>query len=200
MVRFVTHYASHGHDKGLWDAVNPVVQICQAAQVLEVIHCVIRLVPSSPLQAIMQLSGRFFNLFLVLTFAPDARMSVGFPLLLAAWTISETTRYIYYAVNIYTYVPYLITWARYTFFIIAYPLGLTGELLTLFASLPTIKQSPYTKLELPNVGNISFYPEIAVYAMVPIFLMAFFNLYFYMFAQRRKVLSPASGKPVAKKQ
>lgn len=200
MARFASHYATHGLNKDLWEAVNPAVSIFQAAQVLEVIHCLVRLVPSSPFQAILQLSGRFFNLFLILTLVPDSRLSIGFPLLLTAWTISETTRYIYYAINIFTYVPYLITWARYTLFIIAYPTGLTGELLVLFAAIPTIKQSPYTKLELPNVGNISFYPEIAIYAMVPIFFTAFLNLYLYMFAQRKKVLSAASGKPQAKKQ
>lgn len=87
----------------------------------------------------------------------NSRNSPGVLLLLVAWCIAECTRYIYYALNIYKMVPYFITWLRYTLFIALYPIGVSGELLTMFHALPHIKASRLWTLALPNPLNVSFY-------------------------------------------
>ena len=63
----------------------------------------------------------------VLHLLPPAQLSVGFPLLLLAWTLTEMIRYTLYAVSLVSTPPRLLTWLRYSFFIPAYPTGVTGE-------------------------------------------------------------------------
>lgn len=190
----MTHLAlQRESSQELWTSVNPALSIGQLLQTLEVIHCAIGFVPSSPPQVILQLSGRFFNLFAVLASVPQSRESFGFPLLLFAWTSAETTRSIFYALNLYFTVPYGIIWLRYTVFIIAFPLGLVGELLAMFAAVPHVKRHPPPfLLKLSAPANVAILCDVISYSMLFVFLAAFFNLYSYMFRQRRKVLSPSS--------
>ena len=69
----------------------------------------------------------------------QSRHSLGVPLLLLAWSITEVIRYSFYALSLFNSVPYFIIWLRYTTFIVLYPTGVTGELLTLFAGLPEVR-------------------------------------------------------------
>ncbi len=48
---------------------------------------------------------------------------MGVLLVCFAWSVTEVVRYSYYAFNILGFVPYLLTWCRYSLFIILYPLG-----------------------------------------------------------------------------
>ena len=81
-------------------------------------------------------------------------------MLLVAWSIAEMTRYLYYALNIYDMVPYILVWMRYTLFIVLYPLGVSGELLTIVAAYPLIRDRKLLAYELPNFFNVSFYYHI----------------------------------------
>lgn len=45
---------------------------------------------------------------------------------------------------------------RYTFFIVLYPMGVTGELLTIYAALPYIQKTGLYSITLPNKYNFSF--------------------------------------------
>ncbi|KAJ6666788.1 hypothetical protein lerEdw1_020513 [Lerista edwardsae] len=104
--------------------------------------------------------------------------------------------------------------SRYNFFIILYPVGVVGELLTIYAALPYVKRSGMFSVRLPNKYNVSFdyyYFLLIVmasyipctslcYLDVPLFslfdtilsvispLTVFPQLYFHMLRQRRKVL------------
>ncbi|PKU31205.1 very-long-chain -3-hydroxyacyl- dehydratase 1 isoform x2 [Limosa lapponica baueri] len=44
----------------------------------------------------------------------------------------------------------------YNFFIILYPAGVAGELLTIYAALPYVKKTGMFSLRLPNKYNVSF--------------------------------------------
>ena len=46
-------------------------------------------------------------------------------------------RYWYYALSLVDKVPYFLTWARYSFFTFLYPIGVSGELLTIYRLLKT---------------------------------------------------------------
>ena len=46
--------------------------------------------------------------------------------------------------------------SRYTLFIVLYPVGVTGELLTLVAALGQVRREKILTLEMPNRANISF--------------------------------------------
>lgn len=45
---------------------------------------------------------------------------------------------------------------RYTFFIVLYPMGVSGELLTIYAALPYIQKTGLYSITLPNKYNFSF--------------------------------------------
>lgn len=48
------------------------------------------------------------------------------------------------------------TCCRYTFFIVLYPMGVTGELLTIYAALPYVQKTGLYSVTLPNKYNFSF--------------------------------------------
>lgn len=45
---------------------------------------------------------------------------------------------------------------RYNMFIIMYPLGVAGELLTIYAALPFVRKTGMLSMRLPNKYNVSF--------------------------------------------
>ena len=45
---------------------------------------------------------------------------------------------------------------RYTLFIVLYPMGVSGELLTIYAALPFVRQAGLYSISLPNKYNFSF--------------------------------------------
>ena len=131
-------------------------------------------------------------MWLVLELLPTSRLSVGFLLLLFAWTITEIIRYSMYALN---KVPYVLRWLRYTFFIVAYPVGVSGELLVSYAGLDYAKSKGVFSIDLPNKLNFTFNFYLIMIFVMLIYIPLFPPMYFHMFGQRKKVLcGPASKK------
>ncbi|KAF7633037.1 Very-long-chain [Meloidogyne graminicola] len=118
----------------------------------------------------------------------SSRLSVGLPMLLTAWSVTEVIRYSFYALNLINAVPWILIWMRYTFFILLYPLGAGGELLTMFAALPEIAERKHFTLKMPNKANFAFnfYWIVILFALT--YIPLFPQLYGYMFIQRKKVL------------
>lgn len=143
--------------RALWEHCSTVIATFQTIQLIEVLHAAIRFVPSSPVTTFIQILSRLVLVWGVLVPIPAARSSLGVPLLLVAWSIAECTRYFYYGFHLYDSAPHLATWLRYTLFIVLYPMGVSGELLTTYAALPTISAAKMWSIELPNPYNISFY-------------------------------------------
>lgn len=73
-------------------------------------------------------------------------------------------------------------------FIIMYPLGVIGELMTIYAALPYVRKAGMYSLRLPNKYNVSFdYYYFLIIAMLS-YIPLFPQLYFHMLRQRRRVL------------
>lgn len=167
-MRFFNHLiANNGNYKGAWDHVSGSVTFFQTLQAIEVIHCAIGLVSSNAVQTAMQIASRLLVVWGILLPVPEAREVFGVPLLLFAWSLAESTRYIYYALNIYDVIPKFVTWCRYTFFIALYPIGVTGELWTIISSLPYVRERLLYSWPLPNFANISAHYE---YVLIGIML------------------------------
>lgn len=138
------------------------IMIFQTIQLLEVLHCIIGFVKSSAFQTFMQILSRLIIVWLALVPYPETHGTIGHQMILWAWPIAETTRYLYYALNLMKLNLYIVTWARYTFFIILYPLGVSGELLILYQLMNIIKKSGIIDYPLPNPFNISIYGHYLV--------------------------------------
>ncbi|XP_034077595.1 very-long-chain (3R)-3-hydroxyacyl-CoA dehydratase 2-like [Gymnodraco acuticeps] len=112
-------------------------------------------------------------------------------LFVSAWTITEIIRYSFYTFSLLNHLPYLIKWARYTFFFALYPMGVTGELLTIYAALPFVQKTGLYSITLPNKYNFSFdYHSFLIIVMIS-YIPLFPQLYFHMIRQRKKVLGHA---------
>ena len=178
----------------LYLRVEKLLKICQTAAVLEVIHCIIKIVPSSPVLTGFQVASRLFVLWMVTDLVPATPKAPGVILFLLCWSITEVIRYAYYVLNIFGQVPYALLWCRYTFFFVLYPFGVTGELITIVKALPVVKDQGLLSVSLPNAVNFSFsYFHFLIFVML-CYIPIFPQLYFHMIAQRKKFIGSVAKK------
>uniref|UniRef100_H2ZSM3 Very-long-chain (3R)-3-hydroxyacyl-CoA dehydratase n=1 Tax=Latimeria chalumnae TaxID=7897 RepID=H2ZSM3_LATCH len=119
-------------------------------------NCVSGIVPSSVVLTGFQVMSRVFLTWAVTHSVKEVQREDGVLLFIIAWTVTEIIRYSFYTFSLLNHLPYLIKWARYTLFIVLYPMGVTGELLTIYAALPAVRQSGMYSVTLPNKYNFSF--------------------------------------------
>lgn len=180
----------------LWDTVKLMTNIFQNAAVLEILHAAFRLVPSNVAITTFQVFSRVFLVCGVLLATPTGPQSPGLPLALVAWSVTEIIRYLYYTLNLVGAVPYFLVWCRYTFFIILYPLGVTGELLCLYAAQNYVANNNMWSLSMPNFLNATFSYNYFLLFVMFLYIPLFPQMYLHMLSQRRKIIgcNNSSGK------
>jgi very-long-chain (3R)-3-hydroxyacyl-CoA dehydratase len=184
----VIHFTSGLTPATLYTSVSTTLKIFQTAALLEVLHAVVGLVRSNPVVAAQQVASRVYIVWFVLNLLPPSRLSVGVLFLLFAWTITEIIRYSMYAISQVTSTPYLLTWLRYTFFIVAYPVGVSGELLVSYAGLNYAKSEGILSVSLPNSLNVTFNYHLLMIMVMLVYIPGFPPMYLHMFGQRKKIL------------
>ncbi|XP_074656725.1 very-long-chain (3R)-3-hydroxyacyl-CoA dehydratase 2-like isoform X2 [Tubulanus polymorphus] len=186
--RVVRHYLDDGRHDQLYAKIELDLKIFQTGAVLEIIHCAIGIVPSSVVLTAFQVFSRVFLTWGVVHSVKQSQESVGVALFVFAWTVTEMIRYSFYVFGLIGRVPYLLQWCRYTFFIVLYPIGVTGELLTIYSSLSHVKRTALYSIDLPNQANVSFsYYYYLLFIMIS-YLPVFPQLYGHMLKQRKKVI------------
>ncbi|XP_037074835.1 very-long-chain (3R)-3-hydroxyacyl-CoA dehydratase 2-like isoform X2 [Pollicipes pollicipes] len=159
---------------------------------IEVCHCLVGLVRSSPVTTAMQIVSRVFIVWLMLDQVPDTRTGPGILFCLAAWPLAEMVRYLYYLANAVGWVPYVLTWARYSFFLVLYPVGVLGETLSCYYALPYCREKRPLDVTLPNVVNFTFNTYYVLIGIMLLYVPGLPVMYRYMLSQRRKVLGAAA--------
>lgn len=195
----VSHMSGGFQGRTLWDTVKTSVIVFQNAAALEIIHAVTGLVPSNPIITIFQVLSRVMVVCGVLLATPVefAAASPGLPLALLAWSVTEIIRYGYYFMNLMGAVPHFLVWLRYTTFIILYPIGITGELLCIYAAKMYTASKPQAwSYTLPNAWNFTFSYNYFLLFVMLLYIPLFPHLYLHMFSQRKKILGP---QPISKK-
>ncbi|KAL7976596.1 hypothetical protein Chor_008545 [Crotalus horridus] len=185
MARF---YMDKGTYKGLYKSIQKTLKFFQTFALLEIIHCAVGVVHTSMLVTGVQVSSRIFMVWFVTHSIKQIQNEESVILFLVIWTVTEITRYSFYTFNMLNHLPYFIKWARYNFFIILYPVGVVGELLTIYAALPYVKRSGMFSVRLPNKYNVSFDYYYFLLIIMASYIPLFPQLYFHMLRQRRKVL------------
>ncbi|XP_066467898.1 very-long-chain (3R)-3-hydroxyacyl-CoA dehydratase 2 [Tiliqua scincoides] len=189
-VGLVRAYLAKGSYHNLYYSIEKPLKFFQTGALLEVLHCAIGIVPSSVVLTAFQVMSRVFLTWAVTHSVKEVQSEDSVLLFVVAWTITEITRYSFYTFSLLNHLPYLIKWARYTLFIVLYPMGVTGELLTIYAALPHVRRSGLYSISLPNKYNFSFdYHAFLILTMIS-YIPLFPQLYFHMLHQRRKILSP----------
>jgi very-long-chain (3R)-3-hydroxyacyl-CoA dehydratase len=153
-----------------------LLNIAQGMAVLEVLHALLKWVKSPVVSTAAQVASRilvlvFINLF-VQTYAAVTIFDIGVKVVSFAWGITELVRYSLYFLGLFDKQPATLLWMRYSFFIVLYPLGVTGEWLILLT---------------PIVANgivFNFYTALIVVLLVS-YLYYFPVLYKYMWKQRK---------------
>jgi len=186
--------------KGVFEHSQFALGLAQTAAFFEVLHCVIGLVPSNPILTFVQILSRVVVFWGILVAVPESRVQIGLPLLLFPWCIAEITRYLYYVLSLYNACPPFITWCRYSFFIVLYPAGVLGELISMYSALPFIEERQLFAYNLPNKFNISFDYRIFIMLSMFTYLPGFPDLYGHMLKQRSKVLGGEKSDPKKKAQ
>jgi len=188
LVLLIGHVAIMESHVGVFDKVKLLLYIFQTGAVFEIVHAALGLVRSNPVLTAFQVWSRVFLVWGITYSVPEIQNTVAVPMFLLAWCITEVIRYSFYAAGLLGSTPEFITWARYTLFIVLYPVGVTGELLAIYWALPHLKQTQIYSLRMPNNFNIAF--DYHIYCIITMFLYIpiFPQLYLHMFAQRSKVL------------
>lgn len=156
-----------------------LLNIAQGMAVLEILHAILKWVKSPIGSTIAQVASRLLVLICINLFIgfqwPHTIFSWGVTIVSFAWSITELTRYSFYFLILLGKQPAVLVWMRYSFFIVLYPLGVTGEWFILFT--PVL----FAGLVL-NHYNILLVPVLVSY------LYYFPVLYKYMWKQRKAKL------------
>jgi len=125
----------------IWAAVEIPLKICQTAAVMEVcdfvknstlkistltcncflksifstfqiLHAAIGIVKSNVLLTFFQVFSRVYVVWCVLEISPPSTVSIGVPMLMFCWDITEIIRYGYYFFNLIG-LPSILVWFRY---------------------------------------------------------------------------------------
>merc|ERR1719499_164556 len=184
---------------GLYTAdVELALKIFQTLALLEFFHALFGLVRSNAVQTLGQVFSRNYIVWLIVHQVPLAKDSPGIPLLLFAWSITECIRYPFYALQIMGSGVYAITWLRYTLFIVLYPMGVLGEMWTVYSAQPSILHSQTLSLSMPNKYNMAFSFYHLTWMQQFLWPLGLYQLYTYMLKQRSKVIGGAGSKTGAK--
>ncbi|XP_033727517.1 very-long-chain (3R)-3-hydroxyacyl-CoA dehydratase 2-like [Pecten maximus] len=194
MLALGNHWMTNQSVTGVYEDVAPLLNIFQTAAILEIFHCAVGLVRSNVVLTAFQVFSRVFLTWGIAYSVPEVQTSIGVFMFIFAWTVTEIIRYSFYFSGLVGMIPYPLQWCRYTFFLVLYPIGVSGELLTIYASLPYVKASQLYSISLPNSANLSFnYYYFLICAMLT-YIPVFPQLFMHMVAQRRKVIGGASKK------
>ncbi|XP_067107698.1 very-long-chain (3R)-3-hydroxyacyl-CoA dehydratase 1 [Osmerus mordax] len=185
MMRF---YMQKGTHKGLYKSIARTLKFFQTFALLEVGHCAIGIVRTSVIVTGVQVCSRIFMVWFITNSIRQIQNEESVVLFLVVWTLTEIIRYSFYTFNLLNHLPYFIKWARYNLFLILYPLGVAGELLTIYAALPYVRRSAMYSMRLPNKYNVSFDYYIFLIIVMLSYIPLFPQLYFHMLRQRRKML------------
>ncbi|CAJ0915765.1 unnamed protein product, partial [Ranitomeya imitator] len=196
----VRTYLAKGSYHSLYYSIERPLKFFQTGALLEIIHCALGkslgegrqrpcgIVPSSVVLTAFQVLSRVFLTWAVTHSVREVQSEDSVLLFVVAWTITEIIRYSFYTFSLLNHLPYIIKWARYTLFIVLYPMGVAGELLTIYAALPSVQQTGLYSISLPNKYNFSFHYYTFLILIMASYIPIFPQLYFHMLHQRRKVL------------
>ncbi len=165
---------------GKLDSVGLILlNICQFAAVLEIIHAALKIVSSPVVTTIKQLGSRFMVVVLIDLLKSEEYINVagitGLHLIMFAWGITEIVRYSFYFSGLVGKEIKILVFLRYTLFLVLYPMGVTGELLII---LSWMKKDGFT-----------FSASDVVFGIIFLSYFVFFpGMFGHMLSQRKKKL------------
>ncbi|KAJ7527743.1 hypothetical protein O6H91_16G069200 [Diphasiastrum complanatum] len=147
------------------------------------------LVNSGFFMSLLQWAGRSHVLFCIICQIEEIEKTSFVFMVFTAWSLSEVIRYPQYVLYMLGACPTWLTWIRYTAFIPLYPVGILGEVVSMYMALPYIQRSNlYGNLfELLPFGYYSL-----TTVLIAIYPFLWMPLYMHMFKRRHNKLTNSS--------
>ncbi|MCB0754637.1 MAG: protein tyrosine phosphatase-like domain-containing protein [Flavobacteriales bacterium] len=135
---YFTHASLHGLQFDEQSLL--MLAFAQGLAIFEILNAILRIAGANWLLTTMQVFSRFLVVAL-LFWIPNERLVelgqhsiiTGFMLITIAWSITEIVRALYYLTELFKKSIPAITFSRYTFFIVLYPIGVLGEFMIMYA-------------------------------------------------------------------
>ncbi|EKX48663.1 hypothetical protein GUITHDRAFT_105298 [Guillardia theta CCMP2712] len=161
-----------GRVTNLWKELEGTVKLVQGAAVLEIMHSLLGLVRSPVSRTFVQVTSRLLTVWAsmdplytypytpfpkgkgcnysidVVECSEEWNYYIG-AMTLIAWSFAEIIRYSFYGINTVSpkSVPFVLVWFRYSGFIILYPVGVAGEMLCAYMTLPLLQKGMCPRFE-----------------------------------------------------
>lgn len=172
--------------------------IAQSLQLFDVVFSFLGISQNNLTTVFVQIASRYMILFGFFPFVPEGHFSIFMSCI--CWAITEVTRFTLYALKnagvdmTLNTIGDLVCHARYTFFIVLYPVGITGELIGCYKAWqylsglgPDDARPSWTHYPMPNSFNVAFVFEDVIWWAIPLaYLIGFPPLYNHMWVQRAK--------------
>jgi very-long-chain (3R)-3-hydroxyacyl-CoA dehydratase len=156
-----------------------LLNICQVAALLEIVHAALKWTPSPVFTTTLQIFSRVFVLYWLNVVPVEQEIEVlginGITIVSIAWSVTEMVRYSHYFFSLLGKPLPVLNYLRYTLFIFLYPLGITGEGMIMVSVL---------KMSGWEISVINGVIVVVLLSYIPFFP----KLYGYMWSQRRKKL------------
>ncbi len=159
----------------------------QALSAMEVLHAMLGLAGGGVAAAFIQALGRNAVLFGTLPYTTTVPCSVS-TALLAAWAFSDIARYSFYISGLIGQTPKFLLWARYSLFLVLYPIGFAAEWMIYYLTLAEVDEKAIHAVRLPNSWNFAF--DFGTWNRFVLASYAYFatSMYLYMMRQRKRKL------------
>lgn len=184
--------------QAVWITTGEYVAFFQLLALLEIVHPLLGMVRASAPTTALQVVSRL-NLVYVANHSALPQNTYWTFAMVFAWSLTEVFRYGFFVTQELKIPNGLVKWCRYSFFIVLYPLGVAGEMGTLFAAWPDVAVYRGANLLLQMLQAAT---QIGKWLICVVYAMGLPFLYGHMLGQRKKVLggSKVGGAGVAKKK
>ncbi|KAI8014858.1 Very-long-chain (3R)-3-hydroxyacyl-CoA dehydratase 2 [Camellia lanceoleosa] len=189
--RILSNLVSTKSFNGAYSSSGQLICLLQTVSFLEVVHGAIGIVPSGVLLPLMQWGGRSHFLLAIVRHINEVQELPSVFVTFIAWCLIEVIRYPHYALNCVGSSPSLITYLRYTAFIVLYPLGLAGEMWLMYQALSFIKTK---NLYADSFAGLPFTYYNFVRVLLLCYPFMWLKLYLHLLEQRKSKLGKQRKK------
>jgi very-long-chain (3R)-3-hydroxyacyl-CoA dehydratase len=178
----------------LYRQVSPSALLAQKLSWIEILHSAVGLTRGGVAAAFVQALGRSAVLLVLVEQCSSAKQSLAALVLVAVAACSDFVRYAFYAASILGMCPSWLLTARYSAFLLCYPVGIVCEWLLYVIAMPEVDARQIGRVNMPNTWNFSFDYGVWNRGVLLLYLYLGPSMFLYMLRQRRKKLG-ARSKP-----